>query len=218
MSTWHYADSQQQQRGPVDATWLQAAYARGEVGPSTLVWREGMAGWKPLAEVAGELGIAAAAPPRLPARGAPVALPPKSGGLSGCAIAAIAVGAGAIPVLGILLAIAIPAYQDYTVRAKVLEGYNAAAPARLAVAEHWIAQERCPGNDDEGLQAPERYAQGALRSVTAGEGNDGRCTLTLEYHGLRPEQRDTLVLAYQDERWVRAGGTLEPRYLPVSLR
>ncbi|MDA3933869.1 MAG: pilin [Gammaproteobacteria bacterium] len=40
-----------------------------------------------------------------------------------------------IAILAILMAIAIPAYQDYTVRAKVSEGIAMAAPAKLAVAE-----------------------------------------------------------------------------------
>jgi type IV pilus assembly protein PilA len=40
-----------------------------------------------------------------------------------------------IAILGILMAIAIPAYQDYTVRAKVSEAMQMAAPAKLAVAE-----------------------------------------------------------------------------------
>jgi type IV pilus assembly protein PilA len=40
-----------------------------------------------------------------------------------------------IAIIAILLAIAIPAYQDYTVRAKVSEGLSLAAPAKLAVAE-----------------------------------------------------------------------------------
>ena len=41
-----------------------------------------------------------------------------------------------IAILGILAAIAIPAYQDYSIRAKVSEANsNAAAPAKLAMAE-----------------------------------------------------------------------------------
>jgi len=40
-----------------------------------------------------------------------------------------------IAILAILMAIAIPAYQDYTVRAKVSEAVAAVAPAKLAVAE-----------------------------------------------------------------------------------
>lgn len=40
-----------------------------------------------------------------------------------------------IAILAILMAIAIPAYQDYSTRAKVSEGVSLAAPAKLAVAE-----------------------------------------------------------------------------------
>ena len=42
-----------------------------------------------------------------------------------------------VAIIGILAAIAIPAYQDYTVRTKVTEGLNLAAAAKLAVAETW---------------------------------------------------------------------------------
>jgi hypothetical protein len=42
---------------------------------------------------------------------------------------------GALPVIGILAAIAIPAYQDYTIRAQVSEGLNMAVPVRAAVTE-----------------------------------------------------------------------------------
>lgn len=40
-----------------------------------------------------------------------------------------------IAIVGILAAVALPAYQDYTVRAKVSEVVLAAAPAKTAVAE-----------------------------------------------------------------------------------
>ena len=40
-----------------------------------------------------------------------------------------------IAIIGILAAIAIPAYQDYTVRSKVSEGLNLAGAAKLAVSE-----------------------------------------------------------------------------------
>lgn len=41
----------------------------------------------------------------------------------------------AIAIVGILAAIAFPAYQNYTIRAKVTEGLSLALPAKLAVAE-----------------------------------------------------------------------------------
>ncbi len=40
-----------------------------------------------------------------------------------------------VAIIGILAAIAIPAYQDYTVRSKVTEGLNLADSAKTAVAE-----------------------------------------------------------------------------------
>ncbi|MGL1814383.1 UNVERIFIED_CONTAM: prepilin-type N-terminal cleavage/methylation domain-containing protein, partial [Serratia marcescens] len=41
-----------------------------------------------------------------------------------------------VAIIGILAAIAIPAYQDYTVRARVSEGLSVASSAKLAVAEN----------------------------------------------------------------------------------
>jgi type IV pilus assembly protein PilA len=40
-----------------------------------------------------------------------------------------------VAIIGILAAIAIPAYQDYTVRSKVTEGLNIASSAKVSVAE-----------------------------------------------------------------------------------
>jgi type IV pilus assembly protein PilA len=44
-----------------------------------------------------------------------------------------------VAIIGILAAIAIPAYTDYTVRSKVTEGINLAGAAETAVAEAWQA-------------------------------------------------------------------------------
>jgi len=42
-----------------------------------------------------------------------------------------------VAIIGILAAIAIPAYQDYVVRSKVTEGLNLAGAAKITVAEGW---------------------------------------------------------------------------------
>lgn len=51
-----------------------------------------------------------------------------------------------IAILGILAAIAIPAYQDYSVRARISEGIAAAAPAKLAVSEFHQSEGGWPGS------------------------------------------------------------------------
>ena len=49
-----------------------------------------------------------------------------------------------IAILGILMAIAIPAYSDYTIRAKVSEGINLAAGAKMGVSEYRLSEGQQP--------------------------------------------------------------------------
>jgi len=67
--------------------------------------------------------------------------------------------------IGILAAIAIPAYQDYTIRVQITEGLNAAAPYKAAVAEA-IAQGQPPSAlNSEQLQLPETAQSKYVRSI-----------------------------------------------------
>ncbi len=60
-----------------------------------------------------------------------------------------------IAIVAILVALAVPAYKDYAVRAKVAECINAAAVPKLAISEHretssptsWPADEQAAGAD-----------------------------------------------------------------------
>jgi uncharacterized RDD family membrane protein YckC len=56
---WFYADGSER-RGPVTAENLRALTASGVVTSDTLVWREGMADWRPLSEVGDRVGVASA--------------------------------------------------------------------------------------------------------------------------------------------------------------
>lgn len=86
-----------------------------------------------------------------------------------------------IAILGILLAIAIPAYQDYLARARASEGLNMAAPAKLAVSETTLAN---PSQLFPATAAAAGYTPATSRFVTSiGIGTGGVITVVTDNTG-----------------------------------
>jgi type IV pilus assembly protein PilA len=98
-----------------------------------------------------------------------------------------------VAIIGILAAIAIPAYQDYSIRAKVSEGVSAAAAARTAIAETWNATGEFPGTLEEaGLaELATDYATSYVASLDVGA--DGVITVTFGVLGNATADGETLV-------------------------
>ncbi|MGY3619794.1 DUF4339 domain-containing protein [Bradyrhizobium sp. USDA 10063] len=67
--SWFYA-SEGQQRGPFPESQLRDLIVRGIVGPDTLVWTEGMAGWQKAGEIPGLISDSSG-PPAMTPGGAP---------------------------------------------------------------------------------------------------------------------------------------------------
>ena len=66
MTEWYYTDSRQQRHGPVTADDLIALHNRNLLTGDTLVWRDGMSGWKAWRDVAAEvLGPASPEAPQI---------------------------------------------------------------------------------------------------------------------------------------------------------
>ncbi len=71
-----------------------------------------------------------------------------------------------VAIIGILAAIAIPAYQNYTKRAHVTEGLSLAGGAKAAVAEYYSSKNEMPTtNDMAGLAAKTDIKGNAVTSV-----------------------------------------------------
>src|SRR6202162_5280546 len=76
-----------------------------------------------------------------------------------------------VAIIGILAAIALPAYQDYTIRSKVTEGLSLAGAAKLAVADSFTSNGALPAdNAAAGLPTPANIASKYVKSVTVTNG------------------------------------------------
>ena len=127
-----------------------------------------------------------------------------------------------IAILGILMAIAIPAYQDYTVRAKVSEGLNVAGAAKLAVAESFQTNGKWPAsNASAGL--PQNEASISGNNVSKVAVNESMITIT--YSGDTNIQNKTIDLKASNKggsvAWKCSTGAtngVATKYLPANCR
>ena len=72
-----------------------------------------------------------------------------------------------VAIIGILAAIAIPAYQNYTKRAHVTEGLNLAGGAKAGVSDFYSTNNRYPSNNTSaGLDTATNIKGNAVTSVT----------------------------------------------------
>ena len=128
-----------------------------------------------------------------------------------------------IAILGILMAIAIPAYSDYTIRAKVSEGINLSAGAKLGVSEYRLSEGALPAdNDDAGLN-PTISSEYVASLVVS----DGLITITYQsidsaVDGQTLELIPTLSTSGGALDWTCGGAassqTISNRYVPSSCR
>jgi len=219
-NAWYYADQQQQQQGPVAAEWFAAGLGRGIVNANTLVWREGLPDWAPLAQFAAELGLALSptppTPPLLP-RAMPVVGKSASSGAV-WAIVIVGVVVVGIFMLAILAAIALPAYQDYTVRAKVSNALVRGYGLKPAVEEFVSAEQRCPSNTDAGFRGAESYADAQIAAIHFGQLQSGDCAIQLLLKDFGATAGKELLYARDAEGEWTVTSTLANKYLPASMR
>lgn len=126
-----------------------------------------------------------------------------------------------IAIIGILAAVALPAYQDYTVRAKISEAIGFAAAAKTAVSEHQISKGSWPAtNGPAGLAPSASITSPVVGSVGVA---DNVITVTLATTTtLGDASAKTFVLegtaSGSGVSWVCKPGTIAAKFLPSSCR
>ena len=125
-----------------------------------------------------------------------------------------------VAIIGILAAIALPAYQDYTKRSHVSEGLSLAGAAKTAVAEYFSSLGTMPDNNtNAGLAASGDINGNAVSSVNV---NNGLITVT---YNTKVTNSSTLQISPTTSaggvKWAckaPASGGVENKYLPASCR
>ena len=145
-----------------------------------------------------------------------------------------------VAIIGILAAIAIPAYQDYVIRSQVSEGLAMASAAKASVAEFYANRGLWPTDNSEAgigslADIDGKYVSGiqvAGGGITIFYGNDANTRIAAETLGLTPGASSNGDVIWRCGNAVFAAGTvassattagvttatLPNKYLPSSCR
>ncbi|MDK4613424.1 pilin [Kingella kingae] len=131
-----------------------------------------------------------------------------------------------IAIIGILAAIALPAYQDYTKRSRVSEGLSLAGGAKSALTEYYASNNKWPASNAEAGIATDTAIKGnAVKSVTVtadGSGATGKGKITVKFNE-KVKDNATLILEGTGNeagavQWTCTGGDLDTKFRPSECR
>jgi type IV pilus assembly protein PilA len=124
-----------------------------------------------------------------------------------------------VAIIGILAAIALPAYQDYTKRSHVSEGLSLAGAAKLAVTEYYSDNNKMPANNPAAGLATSTDIKG--NSVDKVEVVDGVITITYNSK-VDVTPNNTIVMTPTvnsgSVSWSCRAGTVLDKYRPSVCR
>ncbi|HPQ96549.1 MAG TPA: pilin [Thiolinea sp.] len=125
-----------------------------------------------------------------------------------------------VAIIGILAAIALPAYQDYTKRAHVSEGLSLAGAAKMGVSEYYADKGSWPStNAAVGLATATSISGNAVNSVDVGA--NGVITIT---YNTKVESGKTIIITPAASTtagsitWSCTGGNVQGKYRPATCR
>ena len=126
-----------------------------------------------------------------------------------------------VAIIGILAAVALPAYQDYTKRSHVTEGMALASAAKTSVAEYFSSKGAFPNNNTQaGLVSASSITGNAVKGISIG--NSGVITIT---YNEKVENNRVMILKPINRagslEWscnTTSGSTVAANYRPARCR
>ena len=124
-----------------------------------------------------------------------------------------------VAIVGILAAVALPAYQDYTIRARVTEGLSLASAAKVTVAENamtgaatasagWVAPAATPNITSVAIND----ANGTITITTTAKAGGGTIEMVPAPAFVANTPAATSIT------WTCTGGSLLAKYRPAECR
>lgn len=129
-----------------------------------------------------------------------------------------------VAIVGVLAAIALPAYQDYVIRAKVSEGIAALDAARIGTAEYFQTESSMPDDSSQaGINTTINV--GFVQSIIYTPSSQTGATITVSLRSIDDKvDGETIdLVGVGDTRtgivtWDCNVGSLSPRFAPASCR
>lgn len=83
-----------------------------------------------------------------------------------------------VAIVGILAALALPAYQNYIAKSQVTEAFNLTEGQKPAVVAAKAENGRCPSNGEAGIAAATLIKGDYVDMVTVGQSSEGLCSIS----------------------------------------
>ena len=127
-----------------------------------------------------------------------------------------------VAIIGILAAVALPAYQDYTKRSRISEGLSLAAGAKTAMAEYYASNNVWPADNAAAGMAKDTDINGnSVKSVTVSTANNvGVITVTYKTNagGGTIIIEGTASASAGGVTWSCTKGTVDAKFRPSECR
>ena len=128
-----------------------------------------------------------------------------------------------VAIIGILAAIAIPAYQDYTIRTKISEVMVIGSAAKTTTSEYYLSSGNMPANTNQAGINTSPGQSTFLSSITFTTTASDEAVITYYLDNLETNLNgDTIIFqgsgGSNGVSWTCTGGTAAAKYRPANCR